>query len=50
MSRSPHPVIAKLGRFARFIVFLLTAGWAFPHVCTEDMDLTQIQDRETRKA
>lgn len=37
-------VLRKLGRLARFIVFLCTAGWAFPHVCTEGMDLTRIQN------
>ena len=36
-------VIRKLGRLGRFILFLCTAGWAFPHVCTENMDLTKIQ-------
>ena len=40
----PSKVIRMLGRSARFIVFLCTAGWAFPHVCTEDMDLTRMQD------
>ena len=37
-------VIRKLGRLGRFIVFLCTAGWAYPHVCTEHMDLTRIQN------
>jgi hypothetical protein len=37
-------VIRKLRRLVRFIVFLCTAGWAFPHVCTEHMDLTRIQN------
>ena len=37
-------VIRKLGRLGRFMVFLCTAGWAYPHVCTEDMDLTRIQN------
>jgi hypothetical protein len=37
-------VIRKLGRLGRFIVFLCTAGWAFPHVCTEGLDLTKIQN------
>ena len=32
-------------RLGRFLVFLCTAGWAFPHVCTEDLDLTKIQDQ-----
>lgn len=40
-------VIRKLGRLGRFIVFLCTAGWAFPHVCTEYMDLTRIQNEQT---
>ena len=42
MNRS---VIRKLGRLGRFLIFLGTAGWVFPHVCTEDMDLTRIQER-----
>jgi len=33
----------KLARLGRFILFLCTAGWMYPHVCTEDLDLTQIQ-------
>jgi hypothetical protein len=51
MSRSIQlTVIRKLGRLVRFVIFLGTAGWAFPHVCTEDMDLTRIQnDRMSRK-
>ena len=43
-------IVHKLGRLGRFIVFLCTAGWAFPHVCTEHMDLTRIQNGHmTRK-
>ena len=39
-----------LGRVGRFIAFLLTSGYAYPHVCTEGMDLTKIQNEyETRK-
>lgn len=34
---------ARLARLGRFVMFLLTAGWLFPHVCTEDLDLTAIQ-------
>jgi len=34
----------KLVRLGRFIIFLCTLGWVFPHVCTEDMDLTRIQN------
>jgi hypothetical protein len=37
-------VMRKIGRLARFILFLCTAGWAFPHVCTEDMDLAKLQN------
>ena len=37
-------LLRKLGRLGRFIVFLCTAGWIFPHVCTEDLDLTKIQN------
>lgn len=36
-------VLHKLARLGRFIVFLCTAGWLFPHASTEGMDLTQIQ-------
>ena len=39
--------LRKLGRLGRFMIFLCTAGWAFPHVCTEDMDLTGIQNEHT---
>ena len=39
-------MIRKLARLGRFIVFLCTAGWAFPHVLTEDMDLTRLQDEQ----
>ena len=49
MSRSVQPVVHNLGRLGRFIVFLCTAGWAFPHVCTEGMDLTRIQNERARK-
>jgi hypothetical protein len=37
-------ILRKLARLGRFIVFLCTGGWAFPHVCTEDLDLTKIQN------
>ena len=40
-------VIRKLRRLTRFIIFLCTAGWAFPHVCTEHMDLTRIQNERS---
>jgi hypothetical protein len=43
MSQS-NQVVRKLRRLGRFVIFLCTAGWAFPHVCTEDMDLTRIQN------
>ena len=43
------PLMRKLARLGRFIVFILTAGWAFPHVCTEDMDLTKIQNDHMAK-
>lgn len=36
-------MIRRLRRLSRFLLFLCTAGWAFPHVCTEHMDLTRIQ-------
>lgn len=37
-------ILARLGRLFRFVVFLCTAGWLYPHACTEGMDLTRIQD------
>lgn len=44
-SAAPQPTIfRRLRRLGRFALFLCTAGWAFPHVCTEDMDLTRIQN------
>lgn len=39
----PATMLRKLGWLGRFIVFLCTAGWLFPHACTEGMDLTKIQ-------
>jgi hypothetical protein len=39
----PSTLLAKLARLGRFALFLCTAGWAFPHVCTEGMDLTRRQ-------
>ena len=42
-------ILRKLGRLGRFIIFLCTAGWAFPHVCTEGMDLTRIQNEHMAK-
>lgn len=39
----PAVLLRKLGRLGRFIVFLCTSGWLFPHACTEGMDLTRIQ-------
>ena len=43
----PAKILRKLGRLGRFIVFLCTSGWLFPHACTEGMDLTQIQKDRT---
>ncbi len=46
----PSTLTRKLARLGRFILFLCTAGWAFPHVCTEGMNLTRIQnERMARK-
>lgn len=36
----------RLRRLGRFLLFLCTAGWAFPHVCTDGMDLTRIQNEQ----
>jgi len=38
--------VRKLGRLVRFVIFLCTGGWAFPHVCTEGMNLTRIQNEQ----
>lgn len=49
MNPAPTPgtsVWSKLGRAVRFVVFLCAAGWLFPHACTEDMDLTRIQNED----
>ena len=46
----PTTILQKLGHVARFMVFLCSAGWLFPHASTEGMDLTQIQkDRTANK-
>ena len=34
---------AKLAHLGRFSIFLLTAGFAYPNVMVEGMDLTAIQ-------
>ena len=47
-SPPPKTWSQKLKRLLRFLVFLGTAGWAYPHVCTEDMDLTKLQDDQSR--
>jgi hypothetical protein len=40
----PATILRKLGRLGRFMLFLCTSGWLFPHACTEGMDLTKIQN------
>lgn len=40
----PSDILRRLARLGRFVLFLCTAGWAFPHVCTEGMDLTKLQN------
>ena len=32
-------VVSRLGWLLRFVLFLLTGGFAYPHVCTEGMKL-----------
>ena len=46
---STATVLRKLKRLGRFVIFLCTAGWAFPHICTEGMDLTKIQNEHMAK-
>jgi hypothetical protein len=41
----PARLIHRIARIGRFVIFLCTAGWIYPHACTERMDLTQIQNR-----
>ena len=40
----PTTILRKLGRLSRFVVFLCTSGWLFPHACTEGMNLTRLQN------
>lgn len=42
-----NAILSRLGRLGRFVVFLCTAGWLFPHACTERMDLTRIQNEHS---
>lgn len=35
--------MARLAHWGRFSIFLLTAGFAYPNVMVEGMDLTRIQ-------
>lgn len=42
-------ILRKLGSLGRFILFLCTLGWLFPHACTEGMDLTKIQNDHMAK-
>ncbi len=44
-----NTILRKLGRLGRFILFLCTSGWLFPHACTEGMDLTKIQNDHMAK-
>lgn len=37
------PFIDRFARWGRIAVFLLTAGFMYPNVMVEGMDLTQIQ-------
>ena len=47
---TPPTLLRRLGRLSRFLVFLCTAGWLFPHASTEGMNLTRIQnDHLTKK-
>lgn len=39
-------ILHAIGWVARFIVFLLTSGYAYPHVCTEGMDMSEL-DKHT---
>lgn len=48
-STMPDSILHKLARLGRFIAFLCTAGWLFPHVTTEDMDLTRMQNEQMGK-
>jgi hypothetical protein len=45
----PTTILQKLARLGRFMVFLCTSGWLFPHACTEGMNLTQLQNDQMDK-
>jgi hypothetical protein len=40
---SQSSAMAKLAHLGRVSLFFLTAGFAYPNVMVEDMDLTRIQ-------
>jgi hypothetical protein len=40
---SQSSAMARLAHWGRFSIFLLTAGFAYPNVMVEGMDLTRIQ-------
>lgn len=42
-------LVRKLSRLMRFILFVCSGGWLYPHVCTEGMDLTKIQNEHMAK-
>jgi hypothetical protein len=35
----------KLAWFGRFVIFIFTFGYAFPHVCVEGMDLSEPKEK-----
>lgn len=42
-AKSQTRAMARLAHLGRFSIFLLTAGFAYPNVMVEDLDLTKIQ-------
>ena len=42
-------LLRRIVRLGRFVVFLASAGWLFPHACTEGMDLTRIQNEHASR-
>jgi hypothetical protein len=42
-AKSHSSAMARLGHLGRVSVFFLTAGFAYPNVMVEGMDLTRIQ-------
>ena len=38
-----------MGRLFRFILFILSSGYLYPHVCTEGMDMKEYEAEVNRQ-